>query len=135
MEPTEPLRVGYGAMPAPKVYLSSTLKDLEPEREAIRDVLGSYVAVSHSYRSGEQDLIAHCLSDVADCDIFVLVLGMRYGHVPDAGFGNPKGLSITELEYEHALQSAVPHVLPSAVTLHSSREAPAWRIRIHYLER
>lgn len=123
-------------MPAPKLYLSSTLKDLAAERKALTEVLGSKVAVSHSYRGSEHDLVTHCLDDVAGCEIFVLVLGLRYGYVPTAGFHNPKQLSITELEYECARTAGIPRfvfiksedAIPASQTDLRTKEHPAERI-------
>jgi hypothetical protein len=79
-----------------KIYLSSTLKDLEPERAAVREVLDRD-EVRDSYRAHEGDLTGSCLHDVAECDVYVGLIGLRYGFVP------PNEVkSITQLEYEEA---------------------------------
>ena len=80
-----------------KVYLSSTLQDLEAEREAIKEVLGDECVVKHSYHAHERDLVASCLEDVDGCDLYIGILGMRYGFVPPG-----QERSITQLEYERA---------------------------------
>lgn len=93
-----------------KVYVSSTRLDLEAERQAVIDWLvqadhqprHSYVPDSLSVRDG-------CLADVRDSDAYVLILGHRYGHVPEAG--NPEGLSITELEYRCAVAAGLPCIV------------------------
>jgi hypothetical protein len=41
-----------------------------------------------------------CLADVGGCDLYVGLIAFRYGHVPS--HDNPRGLSVTELEYRHA---------------------------------
>src|SRR5215217_922978 len=47
-----------------------------------------------------------CMADVANADVYVLVLAWRYGYTvpPD----DPDGKSITELEYQHAVQHKKP---------------------------
>lgn len=94
-----------------KIYLSSTLKDLDAERQAVKAVLGGEAVVKESYHASETDLVASCLEDVAGCDLYIGIVGLRYGFVPekpgDAGW-NPDHRSITELEYEAALKRGVP---------------------------
>ena len=93
-----------------KVYVSSTRLDLEPERQAVIDWLvqadhqprHSYVPDSHTVHEG-------CLNDVRECDAYVLILGHRYGHVPQGH--NPDGYSITELEYRCAVDARLPCVV------------------------
>jgi len=84
-----------------KVYISSTVADLETERQA---VIAWLVAAGHqpihSYRPNSETVRDSCLDDVQRCDLFVLILGHRYGVQPSDG--NPTGLSITHLEYRHA---------------------------------
>ena len=82
------------------VYMSSTLDDLREERQAVKEALGGRAVVKESYGASEQDLIASCMEDVASCDLYIGIIGLRYGYVP--AFKNPDGKSITELEYEAA---------------------------------
>ncbi len=49
-----------------------------------------------------------CLDDVAACDLYVLILGHRYGHQPAQD--NPQGLSITHLEFRRAGERGIPRV-------------------------
>ena len=93
------------------VYLSSTLKDLEAERAAVRDVLGGDCAVKQSYDASEETLVQSCLNDVAACDLYIGILGLRYGYVPDDGLRNPEKLSITELEYRQAREQGIPRLV------------------------
>ena len=93
------------------VYLSSTLNDLEAERKAVQEALGDLCVVKHSYRASEEALVESCLNDVAACDLYIGILGLRYGYVPGRGFRNPKKLSITELEYRHALDKGIPRLV------------------------
>ena len=55
------------------------------------------------YIAEDKRPLDRCLDDVASCDVYVGIFAWRYGYVPSNG--NPDGLSITELEYRHALAS------------------------------
>lgn len=81
-----------------RLYLSSTLDDLKDERQAVKDVLGRHYAIVESYEAARRSLWASCVADVASCEIYVGIVGLRYGFVPP---GQAK--SITELEFEAAL--------------------------------
>jgi hypothetical protein len=84
-----------------RVYLSSTLADLEEERKAVFAALASRAcAVKQSYGASEKDLIATCRDDVGGCDVYVGIFGLRYGYQPPGD--NPAGKSITELELDEA---------------------------------
>ena len=49
-----------------------------------------------------------CLDDVDGCDLYVLILGYRYGFVP--ADNNPEGLSITHLEFRRAGRDGIPRI-------------------------
>jgi hypothetical protein len=80
-----------------KVYLSSTLDDLRPERQAVKDVLGGECVVVESYIADERSVRDSCLAEVEGCDVYIGIIGLRYGFIPPG-----EKLSITELEYEKA---------------------------------
>lgn len=77
-----------------------------------------------------------CLADVAECHLYIGVLGLRYGYVPRGKFPNPEGLSITELEYLHAGTSSIPRLMvlkskdavPFSQTDAKTKEHPPERI-------
>ena len=54
------------------------------------------------YLATDQRPVAKCLEDVGNADIYVGVFAFRYGYVPPNHHQNPKGRSITELEYRKA---------------------------------
>src|ERR1700757_264111 len=83
---------GAGVMVA-RVYVSSTVADLRAERAAVFDWLrlARHQAVD-SYLPDSDTVRDSCLEDVAECDLFVLILGHRYGFQPEGD--NPEGLSI-----------------------------------------
>ncbi len=80
-----------------RVYLSSTLNDLRPEREAIRKALGGHCTVVESYTADERSVRESCLADVAGCNLYIGIIGRRYGFIPPS-----QSFSITELEYQQA---------------------------------
>jgi uncharacterized protein DUF4062 len=76
-----------------RVYVSSTLADLGRERRAVMDwLVAAQHQVVHSYRPGSDTVRESCLEDVDSCDLYVLILGHRYGFQPCDN--NPEGLSI-----------------------------------------
>jgi|SRR5215813_163053 len=92
-----------------RVYVSSTIADLQGERPAVFDWLreAQHQAVD-SYLPSSETVQDSCLEDVDTCDLFVLILGHRYGFRPSDG--NPEGLSITQLEFRRAGQSGIPRI-------------------------
>lgn len=93
-----------------RVYVSSTLRDLQKERTAVIDwlVAADHQPV-HSYRPGSDTVRVHCLEDVTSCDLYVLILGHSYGHQP--ADGNPDNLSITQLEFRRAGEVRIPRIV------------------------
>jgi hypothetical protein len=92
-----------------RVYVSSTLTDLEPERRAVMDwLMAARHQPVHSYLPSSETVRDSCLDDVDACDLYVLILGQRYGFVPEDG--NPEGLSITHLEFRRAGQTKIPRI-------------------------
>src|SRR5215470_4291416 len=100
------MRAGLGGVMA-KIYVSSTVADLKQERQAVMDWLieAGHQPV-HSYRPDSETVRASCLDDVDTCDVYVLILGHRYGAQP--ADGNPERLSITQLEFRRAGRSHIP---------------------------
>lgn len=100
-----------------KVYVSSTVADLKGEREAVIDwlVAAGHQPV-HSYVPNSETVRDSCLADIDGCDLYVLILGHRYGFQP--GEDNPDKLSITHLEFRRAkgkprvalLRTSIPNV-------------------------
>ena len=92
-----------------KVYVSSTIVDLKQERQAVMDWLAAARhQVVHSYRPDSDTVRASCLADVDECDLYVVIVGHRYGFQPPEK--NPEGLSITHLEFRRAGDSGKPRV-------------------------
>ena len=92
-----------------RVYVSSTIADLKRERREVMDwLVDAQHQVVHSYRPNSDTVRESCLDDVDTCDLYVLILGYRYGFQPTQD--NPEGLSITELEFRRAGESGIPRV-------------------------
>jgi Domain of unknown function (DUF4062)/Tetratricopeptide repeat len=92
-----------------RVYVSSTIADLRRERQEVIDwLVAAQHQVVHSYRPNSDTLRASCLDDVDDSDLYVLILGHRYGY--QSADNNPEGLSITHLEFRRAGESGIPRV-------------------------
>lgn len=90
------------------VYVSSTFEDLKEERACVREALvdlGHSVTSMESYGSSEERALKTCVEDVQKCDLYVCIVGWRYGFIPPEG----NGKSITEQEYEAATK--VPRLL------------------------
>src|SRR5215472_18895518 len=100
---------GPGGWMMAKVYVSSTVADLKRERQVVMDwLVQAQHQVVHSYRPNSDTVRDSCLDDVDTCDLYVLILGHRYGFQPPVD--NPEELSITHLEFRRAGQSGKPQV-------------------------
>jgi hypothetical protein len=83
-----------------KVYLSSTYEDLRPTREtvyrALRKIRCDVIAMEDYVPQGVAPL-QKCRADVRACDIYVGIIGWRFGYIPPG-----ETQSITELEFREA---------------------------------
>lgn len=90
----------------PKIFISSTILDLPNERKAalkaIEKVGGLPVMSEFSMEAENKDSLTACLDRVINSDIYVLILGGKYGWQPN------NNESITELEYKTALNKKIP---------------------------
>ena len=89
-----------------RVYVSSTFEDLKEHRECVYRQLrrvGHDVIAMEDYVAQDRRPFTKCRDDISDCDVYVGLFAWRYGYVPDDH--NPRQLSITELEYRHAVDS------------------------------
>ncbi|MEO1205105.1 MAG: DUF4062 domain-containing protein [Pseudomonadota bacterium] len=90
-----------------KVMVSSTYKNLVAHRAAVIKAINGvqFVPIVQETDSalGDSDLIKASLDKVDACEIFVCLIGNRYGQQPVCEQRNPNGLSLTELEYRRAV--------------------------------
>lgn len=89
-----------------RIFVSSTYEDMIPYREAVSEALTSIehlpVGMEHFVSAPDRSLDV-CLTDVRRCQLYVVLVGMRYGSVDEES-----GKSFTELEYEEALKNKIP---------------------------
>ena len=90
----------------PKIFISSTIVDLPNERKAalkaVEKAGGFPVMSEFTIEAQSTDSLTTCLDKVKSSDVYILILGGRYGWQPEGKE------SITELEYQTALTSKLP---------------------------
>jgi hypothetical protein len=87
-----------------KIYISSTYQDLVDHRSAVDRTLrrmGHDVIGMEQYVAEGNKPLERCLVDVRLADLYVVIVGWRYGYVP-TNQPTPGTFSITELEYREA---------------------------------
>jgi hypothetical protein len=93
-----------------KVFLSSPFKDLIDSREAaiasIRGIDGLDLIAMEEFGSRDTDSLEHCLQSIRECDVFVGILGHRYGALRA---GSEDSYSL--LEYKEAVKHNKPRIL------------------------
>lgn len=93
-----------------RVFVSSTIKDLANERDAILREIAKLnfepVNVEGWLPTGVGSWDKIC-TELESSHVFVLVLGERYGWIPSSA-GNPRALSVTHMEFERADQLGLP---------------------------
>ncbi len=95
--------------PRKQIYVSSTFSDLDQHRAYLKLALekaGYDVECMERYPAFDERPADKCLADVAACDIYVVLVALRYGYVPKDD--NPQGKSITEMEYDKAIDAKRP---------------------------
>ena len=68
-----------------RIYISSTYEDLKDCREAAYRALRRLrhdVVAMEDYVAADERPLDRCLEDVANCDVYIGLIGWRYGFVP-----------------------------------------------------
>ncbi|EIA0805299.1 DUF4062 domain-containing protein [Vibrio vulnificus] len=97
-------------MASPKVFVSSTCFDLGEVREQLRRFIRTFgfepVLSEHGEVFYHPDLHTHeaCVHEVANCQMFILIIGGRFGGEYKADTAK----SITNAEYEAARRHGIP---------------------------
>jgi hypothetical protein len=92
-----------------RIYVSSTFSDLTEHREAVKKVIGSLEEINFEYAGVEylsadtRPSVEVLLREIIDSTFFVLLIGWRYGYVPEG-----HGKSLVEMEYDTAVENKVP---------------------------
>jgi len=87
-------------------FICSTYIDLKAYREAIIKEIDKYAGVINAqefFGARDQKPIETCLEEVRKSQIFILILGMRYGSIE-----KEKNKSFVEIEYEEAKKLDIP---------------------------
>lgn len=87
------------------IFISSTYKDLIPYRKAVLNALDKLkVAVKgmEVFGARTEEPIETCLSEVEKCEVFIGILGMRYGSIDEK-----TGKSFVQREYETAKEKSL----------------------------
>ncbi len=90
-----------------QVFISSTFKDLIKERQAAVEAIlkaGHIPAGMELFTAGDKSQWEVIQRWIIDCDIYMIILGGRYGSVEPTS-----GTSYTELEYDFAVSLGKPH--------------------------
>ncbi len=96
-------------MPVPRVFVSSTCYDLAPIRfdlQRLVEELGYEPLLSERGTvlfDPSKEAAASAVDDVANCDLFVLIIGGRFGTEYKA-----EGISVTNAEYQSAIRHSIP---------------------------
>lgn len=92
-----------------QIFISSTYKDLIPEREKVRDVILSmyqFPIGMEMFSAADEEQWEIIKETIDSSDYYVLIIGKRYGSVIDEGLD--KGISYTEKEYRYAKSIGLP---------------------------
>jgi hypothetical protein len=109
-----------------RVFVSSTMEDLVNERLAVclklRELNFEPVNAENWLPNGENSWDRIC-GKIRSSDLVVLLLGERYGWIPQEGPKGGLGKSVTHLEFEEARQRHLT-ILPFAKRLKYSSKPP-----------
>lgn len=109
-----------------QVFVSSTFRDLEAERQEVMhallelDCMPSGMELFPAANETQWNLIKKVIDD---CDYYILIVAGRYGSV------GPEGHSYTEMEYRYALESGKPiisflHRNPGQIVADKTEQSP-----------
>lgn len=90
-----------------QIFVSSTFTDLKSERQAAVEAIlkaGHIPAGMELFIAGDQSQWEVIKKWILDSDVYMLILGGRYGSIESS-----TGLSYTELEYDFAVKSGKPY--------------------------
>ena len=97
------------------VTVSSTFTDLKPHRSEVREALTRFdllpKVMEHDGARADADVIDSSLGFVQDSSAFIGIISHKYGQTPACPERNPEGLSISELEFNKAMELGRPILL------------------------
>ncbi|WP_064199906.1 DUF4062 domain-containing protein [Brevibacillus brevis] len=89
-----------------QVFISSTFKDLQDERQAAVEAIlsaGHIPAGMELFKAGNDSQLDVIKRWIDESDVYMLILGGRYGSIE-----KKSGKSYTHLEYEYAVDKGIP---------------------------
>lgn len=96
-----------------KAMISSTARDLPKHREQVESAchrLQVFASEMMENLSAEDaNAVEVSLRLVNQADVYIGIFAYRYGFVPE--FNNPSGISITEMEYNRAVERGIPRLI------------------------
>jgi tetratricopeptide (TPR) repeat protein len=95
-----------------KVMISSTALDLPEHRKEVLEAClrqGFFPVMMEHLTAADTNAKAKSLEMVDEADIYLGILGYRYGYVPEDD--NPDRISITEMEYDRAVDRGIPRLI------------------------
>ncbi|MVM31465.1 DUF4062 domain-containing protein [Spirosoma sp. HMF4905] len=98
----------------PGVTISSTFTDLKQHREALITTIKAHGLTDIAMENDAakfMDVIDSSLQMVRDGSAYVGIISKKYGQIPPDPIRNPDNLSITELEFNEALERGRPILL------------------------
>src|SRR5262245_49724354 len=94
-----------------RIFLSSTSQDLPEHRRAVVAAihgLGQLPVYMETFGAGPKDPLETCRQLAKSADAMVLIVGSRYGHVPNPGAAGGYGKSMVRHEVEAAAEAGKP---------------------------
>jgi hypothetical protein len=110
-----------------KAFISSTFEDLKNHRREVIDSLrkaGFFVDPMEEWTAASTEPKKFSQERIKDCDLCILLVGFRRGHIPLGG-----ELSITQLEYQAAVTSKIE------VLVFMLKECTPWPLKFDELEK
>lgn len=111
-----------------QVFVSSTFKDLQVERQRVLDTLLRINCIPSGmelFSATDEEQFAYIKKVIDLCDFYVLITGARYGSI------HPSGVSYTEKEYDYAVEKGIDvlafiHKSPETISTANSDLKPAF---------
>jgi hypothetical protein len=115
-----------------QVFVSSTFRDLQEERQEIIQALLELNCVPSGmelFPAANEDQWTLIKQVIDDCDYYIVIIAGRYGSL------GPDGISYTEMEYRYALEQGIPtigflHKNPNLIAKGLSESNPEYQKRL-----
>ena len=96
-----------------KAMISSTARDLPLHRKQVEEAchrMGVFAEkMMENLTAEDANAVEVSLRLVDEADVYIGIFAHRYGSVPD--YENPDGISVTEMEYNRAVERGIPRLI------------------------